>query len=45
MDMEKVNFKALQGISGTMASGDANKGIGMKPPQTLLEAAGFKEAK
>ncbi|EIG0992261.1 YehR family lipoprotein [Salmonella enterica] len=45
VDMEKVDFKALQGISGTMVSGDASKGISMKQTQTLLEAAGFKEAK
>ncbi|EEF0946984.1 YehR family lipoprotein [Salmonella enterica subsp. enterica serovar Chester] len=45
VDMEKVDFKALQGISGTMVSGDTSKGISMKQTQTLLEAAGFKEAK
>ncbi len=41
----KVDFKALQQISGTMVSGDTSKGISMKQTQTLLEAAGFKEAK
>lgn len=45
VDMEKVDFKALQQISGTMVSGDTSKGISMKQTQTLLEAAGFKEAK
>ncbi|MDK9510424.1 hypothetical protein QQF47_21155, partial [Salmonella enterica subsp. enterica serovar Give] len=35
----------IQGISGTMVSGDTSKGISMKQTQTLLEAAGFKEAK
>lgn len=43
--MEKVDFKALQGVSGTMVSGDTSKGISMKQTQTLLEAAGFKETK
>lgn len=42
---KKVDFKALQQISGTMVSGDTSKGISMKQTQTLLEAAGFKEAK
>ncbi|EDP8646160.1 DUF1307 domain-containing protein [Salmonella bongori] len=45
VDMEKVDFKALQGVSGTMVSGDTSKGISMKQTQTLLEAAGFKETK
>lgn len=45
VDMEKVDFKALQGMTGTMVSGDTSKGISMKQTQTLLEAAGFQETK
>lgn len=45
VDMEKVDLKALQKVSGATASGDAGKGISMKQTQTLLETAGFKEVK
>ncbi|WP_437887532.1 YehR family lipoprotein [Phytobacter sp. V91] len=45
VDMEKVDFKALQGLMGTMVSGDTSKGISMKQSQTMLESAGFKEVK
>lgn len=45
VDMEKVDFKALQGLMGTMVSGDTSNGISMKQSQTMLESAGFKEVK
>ena len=45
VDMEKVDFKALQGAMGAMVSGDTSKGVSMKQTQTVLEAAGFKEVK
>ncbi len=45
VDMEKVDFKALQGLMGTMVSGDTSKGISMKQSQAMLEASGFKEVK
>jgi len=43
--MEKVDFKALQSVSGSMVTGDTSKGVSMKQTQTMLESAGFKEVK
>ncbi|HCJ6373578.1 MULTISPECIES: YehR family lipoprotein [unclassified Citrobacter] len=46
IDMEKVDFKALQGISGiNISADDAAKGITMKQMETIMTAAGFKEVK
>ena len=45
IDMEKVDVKALQGISGMKLSGNANNNISMKQMQTIMESAGFKEVK
>jgi len=45
VDMEKVDFKALQSVSGSMVTGDTSKGVSMKQTQTMLESAGFKEVK
>ena len=45
-DMEKVDFKALQGISGINVSAeDAKKGITMAQMELVMKAAGFKEVK
>ena len=44
IDMEKVDFKALQGISGINVSAeDAKKGITMAQMELVMKAAGFKE--
>ncbi|HCD7254298.1 TPA: YehR family lipoprotein [Citrobacter farmeri] len=45
VDMEKVDFKKLQGVMGTQFSGDPSNGISMKQSQKMLEASGFKEVK
>ena len=46
IDMEKVDFKALQGISGINVSAeDAKKGITMAQMELVMKAAGFKEVK
>lgn len=45
IDMEKVDIKALQGISGMKLSANADKNVSMKQMQTIMEAAGFKEVK
>jgi len=45
VDMEKVDFKALQNVSGSMVTGDTSKGVSMKQTETMLESAGFKEVK
>lgn len=46
IDMEKVDFKALQGISGINVSAeDAKKGITMAQMEMVMKAAGFKEVK
>ena len=45
VDMEKVDFKKLQGVMGTQFSGDPSNGISMKQSQKMLETAGFKEVK
>ncbi|MCX9000105.1 YehR family lipoprotein [Citrobacter portucalensis] len=45
IDMEKVDIKSLQGISGMKLSENADKKISMKQMQTIMEAAGFKEVK
>ena len=45
-NMEKVDFKALQGISGINVSAeDAKKGITMAQMELVMKAAGFKEVK
>ncbi len=44
--MEKVDFKALHGISGINVSAeDAKKGITMAQMELVMKAAGFKEVK
>ncbi|WP_213133891.1 YehR family lipoprotein [Citrobacter sp. FP75] len=45
IDMEKIDMKALQAISGMKVSEEADKNISMKQMQTVMEAAGFKEVK
>lgn len=45
IDMEKVDIKALQAISGMKLSENADKNISMKQMQTVMESAGFKEVK
>ena len=46
IDMEKVDFKALQGISGINVSAeDAKKGITMAQMELVMKATGFKEVK
>lgn len=45
IDMEKIDMKALQAISGMKLSEKADKNISMKQMQTVMEAAGFKEVK
>ena len=46
IDMEKVDFKALQGISGiNISADDAKKGITMAQMELVMKAAGFKEVK
>ena len=45
IDMEKVDIKALQAISGMKISEKADKNISMKQMQTVMESAGFKEVK
>ncbi|QEP83825.1 DUF1307 domain-containing protein [Escherichia coli] len=46
IDMEKVDFKALQDISGINVSAeDAKKGITMAQMELVMKAAGFKEVK
>ncbi|EJA8999255.1 DUF1307 domain-containing protein, partial [Shigella boydii] len=46
IDMEKVDFKALQGISGINVSAeDTKKGITMAQMELVMKAAGFKEVK
>ena len=50
IDMEKVDFKALQGISGinagiNVSAEDAKKGITMAQMELVMKAAGFKEVK
>ena len=43
---EKVDFKALQGISGiNISADDAKKGITMAHMELVMKAAGFKEVK
>ncbi|EFG1227328.1 YehR family lipoprotein [Escherichia albertii] len=45
-DMEKVDLKALQGISGIkMSDEDTSKGVSMKQIELVMAAAGFKEVK
>jgi len=43
IDMEKVDIKALQAISGMKLSENADKNISMKQMQTVMEC--FKEVK
>ncbi|MBD5735127.1 DUF1307 domain-containing protein, partial [Citrobacter freundii] len=45
IDMEKVDIKAWQAISGMKLSENADKNISMKQMQTVMESAGFKEVK
>ena len=46
IDLEKVDFKALQSISGiNISREDTSGGVSMKQMQTIMEASGFKEVK
>lgn len=45
IDMEKVDMKALQGMSGMTVSQDVSTDVSMKQMENVMKAAGFKEVK